>query len=61
MVRLSIQITSERAEPPCCEYCGGKITEPEFVEISATEYGVPLHRNCVVAFATRILNEFDKL
>jgi hypothetical protein len=46
-----------------CEFCDTQIDDPEFIEIYTRTGGdsFHLHRNCVIAFATRIQNEFEKL
>lgn len=43
-----------------CIYCG-KLILAQAVSIHGFCQEILVHRNCVVAFATRILNEFDKL
>lgn len=48
-----------------CAYCEQQIKaddDPTMVNIFVdSDAQIYLHRNCVVAFATRILNEFEKL
>jgi hypothetical protein len=49
-----------------CDYCEGGIEEKERVVIEgfgpeSIRNAFDLHRNCVIAFATRIQNEFEKL
>jgi hypothetical protein len=52
-----------------CGYCQERfccpLTHPELVfpviEITQTGENIYLHKNCVVAFAARIVNEFEKL
>lgn len=47
---------------PVCSYCGQDIRDLDLIELfNIYNYETYLHRNCVVAFATRILNEFEKL
>jgi hypothetical protein len=52
-----------------CAYCHERFCDPRehpdlvlpVIEIHQTSENIFLHRNCVVAFASRILNEFEKL
>jgi hypothetical protein len=61
-VELTEVEPSEYADIPRCVYCG-KVIQEKVVQIdtSIPYQDLRIHRNCVVAFATRILNEFEKL
>jgi hypothetical protein len=46
---------------PACAYCEQSIEEPKLIFVEMIFNGFCLHRNCVIAFAARIQNEFEKL
>ena len=66
MITLENLLNSTPGRGPNCAYCDSPIEDPALISVALKDgdYGDPrffLHKNCVVAFATRILNEFDKL
>jgi hypothetical protein len=65
---MKVELRPHGAKQICvCDYCGQSIDRSERVVVEAEGPELvrlnhfDLHRNCVVAFATRILNEFEKL
>jgi hypothetical protein len=62
MITLHIVQSSEYVDHPRCAYCSGHIDGDVIqMDTGITHQDLRLHRNCVVAFATRIQNEFEKL
>jgi hypothetical protein len=59
--QINFDTLCQRTDIRECGYCRIKLNFPCVAITDANKVEVFLHRNCVVAFATRILNEFEKL